>query len=411
MGMLGNPHRVMFAWTLCGFWAICGAIAYGSLVSRLPISGGEYLFLSRLVHPSIGFLAGWISLIAGFTAPIAIAAKSAVAFGVPWLQDAMQASAAASGLILVVAAVLWIGATLGSATQNAIVVAKLALLGVIIGWAFFAPPQNAWAGGPLAGASPAMLPNSLTDWATLIASMSWIALSYTGFNAAIYVAGEARDAKRNVPRAMLLATICVIALYLALNYIFVFAPPAESISFQESVASIAAKAIGGPRLELLVRIAVTLAMISSVFSMLIAGPRVYQQMARDKVMPNILSGNTGAPTAAIGLQVALSIVAVFAAPLLQLMQYLGLTLAACGAITVTSLFWVRRRIPDASPLRWWELLAISSYVVITGCILVAAYFTTQRPQVIAMAITIGVGIVVYALSHAISKTHASKPAN
>src|SRR5690606_8343845 len=77
---VGSPGRVRLAWWLCGLWAIAGAIAYGGLARRLPLSGGEYLFLSRLVHPSVGFLAGWISLVAGFTAPIALAAQGAATY-------------------------------------------------------------------------------------------------------------------------------------------------------------------------------------------------------------------------------------------------------------------------------------------------------------------------------------------
>ncbi|MEO8272197.1 MAG: amino acid permease, partial [Aureliella sp.] len=80
LATVGSPGRVMLAWWMCGVWAIAGAIAYGGLVRRLPLSGGEYLFLSRLVHPSVGFLAGWISVVAGFTAPIAVAAQGAALY-------------------------------------------------------------------------------------------------------------------------------------------------------------------------------------------------------------------------------------------------------------------------------------------------------------------------------------------
>ncbi len=65
---LGDAKYVLAVWALGGLIAICGAVGYGALASRLHMSGGEYLYLSRLVHPSVGFLAGWISLVAGFTA-------------------------------------------------------------------------------------------------------------------------------------------------------------------------------------------------------------------------------------------------------------------------------------------------------------------------------------------------------
>ncbi len=67
LSSLGNPSRVILAWVLCGVWAIAGAIGYGALAKRVPLSGGEYLYLTRLMHPFHRFPRGWISLVAGFT--------------------------------------------------------------------------------------------------------------------------------------------------------------------------------------------------------------------------------------------------------------------------------------------------------------------------------------------------------
>ncbi len=99
LGSLGSPSRVILAWVLCGVWAIAGAIAYGALAKRVPLSGGEYLYLSRLLHPSIGFLAGWISLVAGFTVPIAAMAKTAVEYGLPNIQNPTLAALVATVVI------------------------------------------------------------------------------------------------------------------------------------------------------------------------------------------------------------------------------------------------------------------------------------------------------------------------
>jgi amino acid transporter len=76
MGDLKDARLVVAVWCIGGVVALCGAIGYGALAARLPGSGGEYLYLSRAIHPAIGFLAGWISLVAGFTVPMAAAAKT-----------------------------------------------------------------------------------------------------------------------------------------------------------------------------------------------------------------------------------------------------------------------------------------------------------------------------------------------
>jgi len=394
LGSLGNPGRVMLAWWLCGVWAISGALAYGALVSRLPMSGGEYLFLSRFVHPSVGFLAGWISLIAGFTAPIALAAKGAAIYGAG-NQSPFNQQLIAAGVIVAATCCYLAGVTIGARIQNSIVAIKLVLLAVIIAIAFSVTSTNGWRGGPLPDQDPSWLPTSLQAWIVLLGSMSWVALSYTGFNAAVYVAGEARDAAKTVPRAMLRATIVVTVIYLLLNSVFVYAPAPELIANQEVVAAIVAKLIGGNAFESLVRVTITLAMVTSVFSMLLTGPRVYQKMAEDGVMPKLFDSAGRSPYMATLFQALLSIVALFAADLLELMTYLGLTLSACGGLAVMSLWWVRRRLPAAKPLQWWENIALTVYMCITVAILAAAS-QAQTDKFVAMLITFGVGILFYA---------------
>lgn len=396
LAALGHPGRVMLAWWLCGVWAICGAIAYGALARRLPLSGGEYLFLSRLVHPSVGFLAGWISLVAGFTAPIAIAAKGAAVYS-------LNSSEASDGRIPIIAVLVialaalahTVGVSLGVGLQNWFVAAKLILLAIVIIWAFAFTSPDAWQGIPLANSTTTWWPEDLSAWALVVGSMSWVALSYTGFNAAIYVAGQSRDARHTVPQAMVLATVVVTVLYLLLNTIFVYAPRPEAIANQENVASIAVAVIGGERLAWLLRIAIVLSMVSSVFAMLLAGPRVYQKMAEDGVMPKFFRSDNAVPRLATLIQALLSVIAVFVADLLQLMKYLGLTLSACGALAVLALWWARQKIPDTPPLRWWETAAMIVYLTITLCIL-AASRTTHSDEFRAMLFTFGLGVIVYA---------------
>ena len=402
---LGNPRRVIVAWLLCGAWALAGAVAYGGLIKRLPLSGGEYVFLSRLMHPSIGFLAGWISLVAGFTAPIAAAAKAVALYTAASTSSELTLNTLAS--LVIIAACLCHAAHLGlgAIAQNAIVLLKLGFIAGLLSWAFLFTSSSAWQGGPLPGRDSSALPHDLGGCVGLLAAMSWIALSYTGFNAAVYVAGESRAARSNVPRAMIWATLVVTVIYVLMNIVFIGAPRSTEVvastTSKLAIASTATRALGGSVMESLTRAIIALAVLSSVFGMLLAGPRVYLQMARDGVMPRYLKSVGGVPRAAIAMQAALSIVVVWLAQLQEIIGYLGMTLSACSALAVAAL-WRLHASPESRdavrrmPLNWLEHSAAAVYIIGTLLMLAAVVAKGDRTnELIAVVATFAIGGLLY----------------
>src|SRR5512145_1996063 len=125
---LGRPEVVLLTWLVGGALALCGALSYGALARRIPESGGEYTYLSRIVHPLAGFLAGWVSLLAGFTAPIAAAALALQAY----VADAFEIGLRPEwlGTLAILAAALIHGSRLreGVVLQNLAVGLKLVLI-------------------------------------------------------------------------------------------------------------------------------------------------------------------------------------------------------------------------------------------------------------------------------------------
>lgn len=406
LASLGNPGRVIVAWVLCGFWALAGAIAYGALARRVPLSGGEYLYLSRLFHPSIGFLAGWISLVAGFTSPIAAMAKAAVKYALPMVTDSGLANVAASVIILLACACHAARVGIGTLAQNGIVIAKLLFIAGLFVWAFGFTDSSAWHGNVLPDRDPAWMPSKVSDWVALLAAMSWISLSYTGFNAAVYVAGESREAKQNVPRAMIGATLLVTIIYVLLNIIFVYAPRSSAVlEDPEAIATLSTRGLGGTAMEMCTRLIVSLAVLSSVFGMLLAGPRVYMQMARDGVMPRFLDAQNGVPRSAVLMQAILSIAVVWAARLEQIIGYLGMTLSACSALTVAAI-WRLKTVSltdenvDGKPISLLESLAAAFYIIGTVAMLMAVVIEGQRAaELWAVGATVLIGFVIYFVWH------------
>lgn len=393
MGDLGTAWRVLAAWVVGGGLALCGAVSYGMLARRLPISGGEYLFLSRNIHPLAGFIAGWVSLLAGFTAPIALAAITLEAYTLPEsLSGGPLKNTVAISAILIAALCHGIQVRHGALLQNAAVAIKLGLIAGFLGVAIFNIPAHTWLGiSDLTETTSVTVPFSLTAFAT---TLMWVSFSYSGFNAAVYVASEADDARSRVPAAMALACLLVMLIYLALNAVFVFAPAPEAIAHKKDVAAIAALAIGGDSLSVTVRIIIVLALFTSVSAMMMAGPRVYARMAEDGLMPRVLRYTRAAPGTAIAVQALLAIVVVWFTELRNLLSYLGITLSLSTAATVASLFVLARRHPaEFSKLRAWPLLP-AIYVGFSLLFIVIA--AVRNPwEVTAALITLLSGALVY----------------
>ncbi|MCH7817449.1 MAG: amino acid permease [Proteobacteria bacterium] len=392
IGELGSPRLVLLAWLIGGAIALTGAISYGYLVRLNPQSGGEYFFLSRNLHPLAGFIAGWVSLLAGFTGAIAYSAMTLETY----LLGSMRATAIpenfiASSVIVVAMLVHSIRMGYGTVTQNLAVVIKLCLLAGFILYAIFALPFEDWQG--IGDSTPAAAQVTIFSFAL---SLMWISFSYSGFNAAIYIAGEVPDAKSIVPRAMLIGTALTALIYVLLNGIFVLIPPLEAIAFREDVAAITAAFIGGDSVELLVRGIIVLALFTSVSAMIMIGPRVYAKMADDGLMPKFLKFEGEVPRASIVMQSILALVVVWISTLRELLSYLGFMLGLSTAATVISLFVVVRQNPQwKSELPWfpWPPLV---YVFFTLLITVLAAFNEPK-QMLAALVTVLSGVVLFLL--------------
>ncbi len=352
---MGSRGAVMVAWLVGGVVAILGALSYSALALRWPESGGEYEFLRRALHPAAGIVAGFVSMLAGFSAPIAASAAALEEYGwhlagvsrpaLPWLGTAaIVAAALAHGLRV----------SFGTRVQNVIVVAKAVLIA-----AFLVVGARLCFGGAAAEGS---LPGVAFTASGFSTSLLWIYLAYSGWNASVYIAGEVVDARRNVPRAMLLGTLLVMVAYLGLNAVFLWAVPAAELAGRPQVAAIAANALLGRTGEVLATITVLLALLTSVTAMLMAGPRVYARMAEDGVLPRFFAATatSGAPRRAIALQAGLALAFLWIAELQQLMTYIGWTLSVSAAATVIGL--VRQRLREGAaqvPCVGWPWVPIA----------------------------------------------------
>jgi len=385
---LGSPSLVMLAWFLGGVMALLGALSYGALSARLSESGGEYLFLARTLHPFLGFLAGWISLWAGFTGAIAFAAEATQIYVAPWVPEFFPLDLVGTAVLIVIGLVHTAGVTPAKSVQNLAVLAKLVLLAALV-WI-------GWTNLPELEQPNVLAIESSTLPAAFIVTLMWVSLSFSGWNAAVYIAGEARDPKRTVPRALLIGTLIVTALYFALNWIFVNAAPIAQLAGQKDIAAVAARHLGGENLEQLVRIVLVLALTTSISSMVMIGPRVVAKMADEGVFPRVFSFTGKSPITAIWLQVLLAISVLWISDLRAQLTNLGWVLSLSTALAVIGLFRLRAREGRASvPIPGYPLVPGLFLVLVLG--MTGTMVFVNGSQLIPAAVVLVSGAFVYLL--------------
>ena len=389
---LGRPEPVLLAWLVGGVLAMCGALSYGAFARYMPESGGEYMFLARTVHPLAGFLAGWVSLLAGFSAPIAAAALGLQAYVDAAVEIGGRPEWIGTGAILVAGLLHGFRLRAGVAVQNLAVLAKMIAIGafIVVG-AVVIPTRGEVPVGSIGA----------VDVSAFAVTLVWIAFSYSGWNAAVYVAGEVRDPERNLARALVVATGIVTAAYLLLNAVFLYAVPTAALAGRPEVGAITAEALGGMWLRNAVCLLVALALFTSISSMVMIGPRVYARMAEDGVFPAFFRRGGDVPTAAIALQVALAVVLVWVSRLAELLGYMGFTLGLSAAATVAALLAVRRREGAARvPVPGHPWVPLLFIVFTVGA---AGFMALRRPFEAGVGLaTMATGIPAYFLLRAVS---------
>lgn len=393
LASLGSPEWVLLAWMIAGLIALCGALSYGMLVQNLQESGGEYLYLSRSIHPLAGFIAGWISLLAGFPGAIAFAASALEAYaraGIPTLASAPIDSIAIG--VTLAAGFIHIGRTgIGAKIHEWVVAFMLFAITVALICSFLLYTNSPQL--------PYIDPQEVTSFSLLnfANSLVWISLSYSGFNSAAYVAGEVTNAKVVVPRGMILGTLLTIFICVALNAVIVYSDAPTNLSGQAEIAAIAAESLGGQTARRLVEIMIAVSLLTSITAMAMAGPRVYAKMAEDGALPKLFRAKlNNPPRASIILQVVISIALIMVADLRELLSYLGITLSLCLALAVSSLFirhWRNAEIPTSK----WYPIAPFIFVVSTVVFALLSAINDIR-QVYALIPTIGIGVVAYLIA-------------
>ncbi|MBM3304931.1 MAG: amino acid permease [Candidatus Aminicenantes bacterium] len=406
MGDLHHPGVMLGLWVVGGLVALCGALSYGELGAAIPRAGGEYAFLSRLYHPGVGFLSGWVSFFVGFSAPIAASAIGFVEYltrafpgllELGLLPEPVEAKIMKKVYaILVIAAFAFLhtrGLELGARVQNGLTALKILIVVGLVAAGF------AFGKGSLANfTAAAPFRFDFAGWKTMGLSLMWIMFAYSGWNASAYVGSEVKDPSRNLPRSLLLGTGIVALLYAALNLFYVYAVPPADMEGVISIGGLAAGNLFGRSAETVISVFISFALFSSLSAYLILGPRVYYSMAKDGIFFKTIarvSERHGVPSRAIVLQGAIAVVMALFGTFDQLLTYMGFSLGIFPILAVVGVFKLRRT--GQSVVRMPGFPVASLVYILVGVTILALAFL-ERPVESSVAVaTALVGIPVYFL--------------
>jgi len=397
MRILGSPWLVLLVWLLGGITALLGALSYGALAQRIPESGGEYVFLSRTLHPGAAYVAGWLSVIVGFAVPLGAVAFAFAEYMRPWLPEGMNPRLVATLLLVGTAALHFGSVSFGARVQTAVVVSEVVLITLFASFGL-----GRLVPGGFHTASVVAHPSGL-GLALVIVSFS-----YLGWNAAVYIGGEVRNPRRNLPRALIYGTTIVTVLYLALNALFVFAVPASEVSGRINVAHLAAEVVGGAPLAMCVSGLVALALALCVSALTMTGPQVAAKMAGDGLLPAALATSTGRPPRlALAVQLGLGLLALWTATFERILTYVGFTLGLSTFATIVGL--CRLRLKEGSDLHvpGWPWVPGLFLAFVAGSTI---FTVVERPfEGLVGLLTLCFGAAAYAVHRRIRSAAGTKP--
>jgi len=410
-GELGSAKWVLVAWAIGAISALAGAFCYSELGVNFPSSGGEYVYLTQAFGPTWGFMTGWVSFFAGFSAPIAASAlafsdylgyffpalklenaRHVIGSGA-WEVKLGPAQTTACALIAVFTILNCLGVRRTARVQNVLTSMKVlvVLVFLVAGFSF---GNGSWDNF----SQPAIRTSSTPIYYQLFVSLLFIYFAYSGWNAATYVAEELKNPARTLPLSLASGTGLVAALFIGLNILFIYAVPLESMKGVVAVGALAATHLFGPAVAGLFSAAMILSLLATVNAMTTIGPRVYYAMAKNgaffagaaKVHPRWHT-----PVNAILAQ-GLCTMLMTVSPFLNLLFYIGMLLNFSAVMSVVSLFIFRRRqgwqklpvVNFAYPLIPVFFVAVGIWMTILGVKL--------RPEISGVAaLTVAVGALVY----------------
>jgi APA family basic amino acid/polyamine antiporter len=393
----GSYPSMLGAWLIGGVCALIGAFVYAELSARRPLAGGQYVYLREALHPAVGFLYGWALLVVIQTGGMA---DCAIAFA-RYFEQLFPVRLAETTLAAIVMAALTLvnclGVAAGNRLQSVLMVLKIVALGglIVCGFAVHTPAAvtTAGTGGPAGLLLGAPLGEGLG------AALIPVLFCYGGWQTACFVAGEMKDPRRDLPRALVLGVLGVIALYTLVAVACGRALGLEHLAVSAAPASEVAMRALGPKGATIIAGCIAISTLGFLSQSVLTAPRVYFAMAQDGLFfesVGRLSQRTKAPVVAIVLQGLLAVVIAYSGEYEAILRMVVSMDFVFMALTAVTLFVFRRREPLAQarmPGHPWTTLV---FIGICAWVVLAVWLRDPFRAVCGLALTIA-GLPVYLL--------------
>ncbi|MCB0707079.1 MAG: amino acid permease [Saprospiraceae bacterium] len=345
-GVLGHPSWIIIVWLLGGIIALTGALTFAELGGLFPKSGGVYVFLKEAYGPLAGFLYGWMILLVintGALAALGVAFAEYLKFFIPGL-SANDVLIVAASTVIILTAINCLGVNISQWLSNIFTGGKLLaiLVIIVIGFAYIQPHAITleWS---LGRAAPSPLHTALL---TALIGVLW---SFGGWHHTSYLAGEAIEPQRTIPRAMILGTGIVTVTYVLVNMAYLFLLPIPAIAGTERVAGDALAVVipwGGQ----LVAVFIAISIFGTVAIYTMSAPRIYYAMAKDGLFFSALAKvhpKYGTPVNAMVVQAVWALVLLIAwGTFSNLITYVTFMDICFMAMAGASIFIFRKRLPQ-----------------------------------------------------------------
>jgi basic amino acid/polyamine antiporter, APA family len=399
--LLPTSGIVILAWVLGGALAISGALSYAELGAAYPEAGGNYVFLRESYGPLWGFLYGWSAAFITQSGTIAILAVGFSKYAGITAPGAVQACAI--GLILFFGTLNYIGVKVGAGVVNAITFLKiLAILGFAAAGAFFgrghlsnALPLWSAARGASSVASSTLHASLFTGLAMALIPIMY---TYSGWNATVYVGSEVIKPSRTIPLSLILGVLITSALYLLLNFVYLYAMPVGQMKGVIAIAKDAAGAMFSPRVADSISFFIAFSVLGCLNATLLTAPRISYAMAQNRyffrpfgqVHPRFQT-----PHHSILLQMVWASLLAFWGGIDHknfyrlLDDYVTVPSLILNALTVSAIFYLRAKKPDLPrPYKAWGYPGLPACFILA--VLWMVYNEVRQDAIAALA---GVGMV------------------